>query len=73
MKRTNPIEEHRLWLEAYRERSAVAQENPFGPTAPLTEEQRQAYFALPILLDECEAAWSRIPEPERSVHYLLSV
>jgi len=70
-KTMNQHDEHRLWLDAYHATSAAAQENPFGPTAPLTEEQTQAYLLLPALLDECEVAWKAIPEPERSVHFLL--
>ena len=60
---------HRDAVLAYLELSMFAAS---GYPALLTDDQKAAYLTLPYLMDECKAAWYRLPEVSRPPHYLLS-
>ena len=67
--------EHREWLSTWRELTAISSSGftREGKQLPLTDEQRDAYRAIPDVLDRLEALWACMDEGVRPAHYLTSV
>lgn len=59
---------HRDWLSMYNETVHTASSTY---PAPLTDPQREAYLSLPDLIQFCLESWLAIPDPLRSMHYLV--
>lgn len=59
---------HRQWVECWEELTRIA-----SSSYPLlTPESRDAYLALPQVIEECRESFLRIPEPVRPLHYLCT-
>lgn len=67
--------EHRQWMSVWCELTYISSGGftPHGKQLPLTQEQRDAYRAIPDVLDRLEEAWALLPEDVRPLHYLQSV
>ena len=69
------VQEHREWLSIWCELTAISSSGftREGRQLPLTDEQRDAYRAIPDVLDRLEALWACMDEGTRPAHYLTSV
>ena len=67
--------EHREWLSTWCELTAISSSGftREGRQLPLTDEQRDAYRAIPDVLDRLEALWESMDEVRRPLHYLMAV
>ena len=67
--------EHREWLSTWCELTAISSSGftREGKQLPLTDEQRDAYRAIPDVLDRLKDLWERMDEGRRPLHYLMAV
>ena len=67
--------EHREWLSIWCELTAISSGGftREGRQLPLTDEQRDAYRAIPDVLDRLKDLWERMDEGRRPLHYLMAV
>ena len=66
MKPDDLIRAHRAAVEVYLDISHIAASS----YPELTDASREAYEVLPMLIDDCQREYDRIPEDLRPVHYL---
>lgn len=69
------VAEHREWLSVWSELTAIASGGftREGKQLPLTDVQRDAYRAIPDVLDRLRDLWERMDEAARPLHYLMAV
>lgn len=69
------VQEHREWLSTWCELTAISSGGftREGKQLPLTDEQRDAYRAIPDVLDRLKDLWERMDESVRPLHYLMAV
>lgn len=69
------VAEHREWLSVWCELTAAASGGftPQGEQLPLTDSQRDAYRAIPDVLDQLETLWALMDEAARPLHFLMAV
>jgi hypothetical protein len=69
------VQEHREWLSTWSELTAISSGGftREGRQLPLTDEQRDAYRAIPDVLDRLKDLWERMDEGRRPLHYLMAV
>jgi hypothetical protein len=69
------VQEHREWLSVWRELTAISSGGftSQGRQLPLTDAQRDAYRAIPDVLDRLRDLWTLMDEGARPLHYLMAV
>jgi hypothetical protein len=69
------VAEHREWLSVWCELTVIASGGftAQGQQLPLTDAQRDAYRAIPDVLDRLRDLWALMDEGARPLHYLMAV
>ena len=69
------VREHREWLSVWSELTAISSGGftPQGQQLPLTQAQRDAYRAIPDVLDRLQSLWELMDPDARPLHYLTAV